>query len=62
MDEWRVGHKSILAFMDRQFGVTSWRTVLNWRKKGMPFHKLQNGKPCLIEKEVIDWQIKNFSR
>jgi hypothetical protein len=55
---WRVGHKAILVFMERQFGVTTWKTVKNWKKAGMPFRRLQNGKPYLIESEVIAWQLK----
>jgi hypothetical protein len=44
--------------MERQFGVTTWKTVKNWKKAGMPFRRLQNGKPYLIESEVIAWQLK----
>ena len=55
---WHVGHKGILRFTSRQFGITTWRTIIAWRKKGMPFHRLWNGKPYVIEQEVLKWQIK----
>lgn len=58
---WHIGHKDILSFMSRQFGVTTWRTVRAWRKKGMPFHRLWNDKPYIIEQEVIKWQLKRKS-
>ena len=58
MNGWHVGRKAILAFMERQFGVTSWQTVRAWKKSGMPIHYLWNGKPYIIESEVIKWQLK----
>lgn len=57
-DGWHVGHKAILAFLERQFGVSCWGTVRNWRKKGMPYRRLWNGKPYVIEEEIIKWQLK----
>jgi hypothetical protein len=53
---WRIGHKDILEFMGRQFRVYSWQTVRRWKRKGMPFHRLWNDKPYIIEDEVIRWQ------
>lgn len=57
---WYIGHTDILEFMREQFNQPqfSWRTVIRWRKKGMPFHRLWNGKPYIIGAEVIRWQIK----
>lgn len=58
---WRIGHDDILDFMGKQFKVYSWRTVRRWKKRGMPFRCLWNGKPCIIENEVIKWQLKRES-
>ena len=55
----RTGHKEIIIFMMQQFNVSSWRTVMRWRESGMPFHRQKNGKPYVIEEEVVQWQLKN---
>lgn len=57
-DDWCIGHNEILTFMAAQFKVFSWRTVRRWKKRGMPFHYLWNGKPFIIKEEIIKWQIK----
>ncbi|MFA5158670.1 MAG: hypothetical protein WC451_05810 [Patescibacteria group bacterium] len=54
----KIGHDEIKTFMSEQFRIYSWRTVLRWRKSGMPFHRLWNGKPYIIPEEVIRWQLK----
>ena len=54
----RIGHKDILEFMGKQFKVYSWRTVIRWVRKGMPFHRLWNGKPFIIESELVEWHQK----
>jgi hypothetical protein len=58
---WRVGHKDILAFMSRQFNITTWRTVVEWKRRGMPNHRLMNGKPYIIESEVVKWATSRTS-
>lgn len=55
------GHTDILGFMRSQFNQPSfsWRTVLRWKKKGMPFHRTWSGQPFIISSEIIRWQLKN---
>lgn len=55
----RIGHDQILDFMAKQFQVYSWQTVVRWKKKGMPLRRMWNGKPYILEVEVINWQFKN---
>ena len=57
-NDWCVGHKDILCFMQKKFNITTWRTVRAWVKAGMPFRRLWNGKPYVLKSEVIMWQLK----
>jgi hypothetical protein len=56
----RTGRKEILEFMGKEFKVYSWRTVIRWRKKGMPVTQAYNTQPIIIEEAVKKWFINCF--
>jgi hypothetical protein len=51
----RTGRKDILDFMGKEFKIYSWRTVIRWRKKGMPIAQGYNTQPIVIEAAVKKW-------
>lgn len=60
-EELKIGRMAILEFMREQFNQDSfcWKTVQRWKKTGMPFHRMRNGRPFIKISEIITWQLKN---
>lgn len=58
-DGWHVGRKDILRFLEKNLGVSTWKTVKQWKKKGdIIIRYLPNGKPFIIEREVMTQKLK----
>jgi len=56
----RTGRKDILEFMGNEFKVYSWRTIIRWKKKGMPIVTGYNSQPVIMEEAVKKWFLNCF--
>ena len=58
VDKIHVGRKDILGFCQQTMGVTSWRTIVRWKKLGFPIRYFAQGKPYILEHEVFHFALK----
>lgn len=60
---WHVGRKDILRFLSRNLGISTWVSVKKWQKKGdIILRYLPNGKPFIIEEEIMRFKLKQSDK